>query len=356
MKRARIVGLLALVTILGSTGQLGAQQQNVGLDLPLTSPRAEIRQTVGLTEIGVWYHRPAVNERTIWGGLVPYGQVWRAGANENTLVTFSTDVTVEGQQLAAGTYGLHAIPSEEEWVIIFSGDTTAWGSFSYTEDNDVLRVTVKPVEAPFRERMAFRFDELTNDSVALGLHWETLLVPIKVGVDTQEVVLASVRDELKGVAQFSWIGWNQATNYCLQEEINYEEALEWAERGIQAEKRFETLSTKARLLEKTGETGQAAELMQEALAMGNAGQLHQYARSLVSQERKEEALEVFQRNVHQNSDSWFVELGLARGYSALGDFDKAAENMKIALERAPDARKAYVQSLVERLEQEQDIN
>jgi hypothetical protein len=333
------------------------RQQTATLDLPRVSPAAAVSQRVGLTDVEITYHRPAVNERTVWGGLVPYGQVWRTGANENTLISLSSDVTVEGQPLAAGTYGLHTIPGEEEWTIIFSRDTDAWGSFSYNEENDALRVTVQPGEVSFhQERMIFVFDEASNESAMVSLIWDKLQVPFKIEVDSPQVTLASIREQLKGVSQFFWMGPQQAANYCLQEEMNYEEAMGWIDASIQAEERFENLQTKAQLLEKTGDETQSAEIMAKALDMGNAGQLHNYARSLIGQDEKEEALTVFERNVKQNPDAWFVELGLARGYSALGQFDKAVASMKVSLERAPEGQKAYVQSLIDRLERKEDIN
>jgi hypothetical protein len=347
-----LAGAIALVM----PSQLSAQNQTPGLNLTRASPQAKIAQRVGVTDIEIVYHRPGVNEREIWGTVVPYGQVWRTGANENTLITFGTDVTVEGQALAAGTYGLHTLPGEEEWQIIFSNDTTAWGSFSYDESRDALRVTVKPENGPHEERMSFTFDDPSNDSTTVSIRWVDLRVPFKVAVDTKAQTYAAIQDQLKGLAQFSWQGWDQAANWALQVEDHYEEALGWTDRSIQIEERFDNLFSKAQLLEKTGETDQVAEIMDKALAMANAGQLHNYARQLMGQEKMDEALEVFARNVKQNPDAWFVELGLARGYSALGDFDKAVANMEIALGKAPEAQKAYVQSLVERLKNKEDIN
>ncbi len=350
--------LVLLALVLAATPALAqVQQQTATLDLPRVSPAASVGQRIGLTDINVTYHRPAVNERDVWGSLVPYGAVWRTGANENTLVSFSTDVKVEGQPLAAGTYGLHSIPGEDEWTLIFSNDTSAWGSFSYSEEQDALRVTVKPEPFPFHiERLMFAFGEVDDDSATLSLVWEQLSVPFKVEVDAHATALASMREQLKGVSQFFWMGPQQAANFCVQEEINYEEALAWINTSIQAEERFENLQTKAQLLEKTGEAEQSTEIMTKALAMGNGGQLHNYARSLIGQDKKAEALEIFKRNVQQNADAWFVELGLARGHSALGQFEQAVAQMKIAHGRAPEAQKAYVQSLVERLEKQEDIN
>ncbi len=332
-------------------------QQSVTLDLPRASPAAAVSQRIGLTDVEITYHRPAVNGRQVWGALVPYGQVWRVGANENAVISFSTAVTVEGEPLAAGRYGLHAIPGEDEWTIVFSRDADAWGSYSYDPERDALRVAVEPVAAPsHQERMLIVFDEVADDSATVSIVWEKLRVPIAIEVDTHAVTLASIREQLKGLARFYWMGPQQAADYCLKEEIAYDEAMHWIDASIQAEERFENLQTKAELLAKTGDAAESAEVMEKALRLGNAGQLHNYARGLLGEGEKEAALAVFERNVKQNPEAWFVELGLARGYSALGRFDEAVANMKISLAKAPADQKAYVRSLIERLEKKEDIN
>ena len=357
MTQRTLVTLVLLLALALPSGAQILRQQNQTVDLPRASPAASVSQRVGLTDIEIAYHRPAVNEREVWSALAPYGQVWRTGANENTVVSFSTDVTVQGQALAAGTYGLHTIPGEDEWTIIFSEDADAWGSFSYNEERDVLRVQVTPNDLPFQqERMLVAFDKVDNDSTTFSIFWDKVRVPVEIGIDTETIVLADLQRQLTGLSQFFWNGWNQAANYCLQQETNDDEALQWAERSIQAEERFENLSTKAQLLDKTGKSDESKELMARAIETGNAGQLHNYARGLLGQDRKEEALKVFQRNVAQNSEAWFVELGLARGYSAVGQFDNAVTNMKVALGKAPEPQKGYVQSLIDRLEKQEDIN
>ncbi len=349
--------LLPLLAVVLPAGAQVVPQQTATLDLPRVSPAAAVSQRLGLTDIEITYHRPAVNGREVWGGVVPYGQVWRTGANENTRISFSTEVTVEGQPLAAGTYGLHTLPGEDEWTIIFSHDVDAWGSYSYDEERDALRVTVEPSAAPaHQERMIFVFAEVSNESATVSMVWEKLRVTFEIGVDTHAVTLASIREQLQGVSQFFWMGPQQAANYCLQEEMAYEEAMGWIEASIQAEERFENLQTKAQILDQTGEAAQSAEIMAKALEMGNAGQLHNYARSLLGEDKKDEALAIFERNVEQSPEVWFVELGLARGYSALGRFDQAVASMKISLAKAPEGQQAYVQSLVDRLQKREDIN
>ena len=142
------------------TGTMLSHAQSTQLDLPLQSQHAIVTQRLGVTDITINYHRPLANGRKIWGGLVPYGQVWRAGANENTTITFSDPVTIEGKPLAAGTYGLHMIPNEDQWTVIFSKMHTAWGSFSYDEKEDALRVTVKPGTTDLHNALAYDFDQL----------------------------------------------------------------------------------------------------------------------------------------------------------------------------------------------------
>ena len=356
--RTHTLAVLALLLAFGTAADLLAQEsQPRHIFTPAASQRAAVSQTFGVTEVDIHYHRPAVNEREIWGTLVPYDAVWRTGANENTLISFSTDVSIEGQPLAAGKYGLHTIAGEDEWTVIFSHDTTAWGSFSYVEANDALRVTVKPEEAPFhQERMAFTFDDLSNDGVTIALHWGKLRVPVKVTANLHDLALASFRDQLKGLSKFFWQGWNQAANYCLQNEINYEEALEWVDQSIQVKETFNNLNTKAQLLQKVGRDDEVEALMTKAMKIGGAGNLHGYARQLLGQGKKEEAVAVFRKNVERHPDTWYVELGLARGLSALGKYKEAAEAMKGALGKAPDNQKPYVQSLVDRLEKGEDIN
>ncbi len=355
--------LLVLTLSLITAGGLSAQApQAQHIFTPMASPRAEVAQRIGLTDVEVAYHRPAVGERDVWGQVVPSAgtSVWRTGANENTLVSFSTDVSVQGQKLAAGTYGLHSIPGqpadEGEWTIIFSNDVHAWGSFAYKEESDALRVTAKPRKADHKERFEISFDDLEADSANLILRWAEVAVPITVAIDLEETVTASFRQQLTGLSQFFWQGWNQAAQYCLNNDLNLEEAMEWAESSIGVQETFNNLSTKAQLLAKSGDAAQADEVMAKAMAMGNAGQIHNYARQLLGQDRKQEALAIFQKNVEKHPETWFVELGLARGYSAVGEFAKAVESMKISLTKAPDAQKQYVQGLVDQLANKVDIN
>ena len=175
--------LLGLIVGIGClTSRADAQFKNgnqaTELNLPTLSQRAVVIQRIGLTDISIVYHEPYVGGREIWGKTVPYGKVWRAGANENTTITFADDVSVEGKPLPAGTYGLHLIPNPDHWTIIFSKNSTSWGSFSYDEKEDALRVDVTPHAAEFREALTYTFDDIKPDSAAATLRWDKLAVPV----------------------------------------------------------------------------------------------------------------------------------------------------------------------------------
>src|SRR6266446_4933574 len=164
-KHFRRVLLLFQVTALLTL----AHAQSTILDLPRQSQHAVVTQRIGITDITVNYHRPLVNDRKIWGSIVPYGQVWRAGANENTTIAFSDPVTIEGKPLPKGTYGLHMIPGEKEWTVIFSKNSTSWGSFTYDQAEDALRVTVKPQTAEFHDALTYDFDDLQPNSTTVTM-------------------------------------------------------------------------------------------------------------------------------------------------------------------------------------------
>src|ERR1700756_1106585 len=189
--------LLGCVALAGNaSAQFKNGSQPTELNIPRASQRGTVTQRLGLTHITITYHRPEVGGREIWGKTVPFGKVWRSGANENTTITFSDDVTVEGKPLAAGTYGLHTIPDKDQWTIIFSKNSTSWGSFSYDEKEDALRVTVKPHAAESFEMLTYVFDDVKPDSAAATLRWEKLAVPFRVSVDTKALVLKSITNAL----------------------------------------------------------------------------------------------------------------------------------------------------------------
>jgi Protein of unknown function (DUF2911) len=332
------------------------QNQSLALDLPLASQRASVSQRLGLTTIEIQYHRPLTRGRKVWGDLVPWGQVWRAGANENTLIAFSDPVTVEGQPLAKGSYGLHMIPTESSWTVIFSKNSTSWGSFSYDEKEDALRVTVKPAASEMHEALTYDFDELAPDSAVVTMRWEKVAVPVRISVDVPKTTFENLKLQLRGLQQYSWVGWNDAATYAIENKVGYEEALKWADSSIQNEERFENLDTKSQLLRLTGKTAEADATLAKALEKANPLQLHNYGRRLLAEKKRDEATKIFQTNARKNPTVWFVYMGLARAQSAAGNFKEATKNAKEALVRAPEAQKKYLQGLVDKLEAGKDIN
>ncbi len=302
------------------------------LVLPDASPRARASQQVGLTEIEVAYHRPAVKGRKVWGGLVPYGQVWRAGANHNTVVTFSTPVSVGGTVLPAGQYGLHMLPTPTEFTVIFSSQSKAWGSYSYDPKEDVARVQVTAVAAEPVERLAYSFDDPTDHSVTLALRWGNLRVPIRLEVDTKQVVVHSLRDQLRGIQRFFPEGWIVAAGWCLRNDVNLDEALAWVDRSLALRETYAGLTTKAALLEKKGDPTAAEALRSKALASASEAEVNQAGYALLAQRKLDEAIALFQRNVKDHPGSWNVYDSLAEAYALKGDKVQAAANYRRALE------------------------
>jgi tetratricopeptide (TPR) repeat protein len=326
------------------------------LNIPLISQKAAVSQTLGITDITINYHRPLAGERKIWGSAVPYDQVWRAGANQNTTIEFTDPVTVEGQKLDKGIYGLHMIPGQEEWTVIFSRDHIAWGSYGYDPAHDALRVKVRPSATDFHNALTYEFEALKPDSALVTLKWEKLAVPFRVAVDVAAITQASLRGQLQGFAQFTWDGWDDAARYLLESKLDLEQALKYTDRSIQNEERFENLLTRSRVLGALGRSGEAESSRTRALDKASAVQAHAYGRQLLLDKHPEEAFNVFRANARKHPEVWIVHAGLARVYSAEGKFEDAAKEMKTALQGAPEQQKPQIDGLVKRLEAKEDIN
>ena len=334
---------------------VGAAQSLV-LDLPRQTQHAQVSQRIGITDITINYHRPLVNKRKVWDGLVPYGQVWRAGANENTTISFSDPVTIEGKALDKGTYGLFMIPAADQWTIIFSKNSTAWGAFTYNQAEDALRVTAKPAAAEMHDALTFDFDDVQPNSATVTMTWEKVAVPFKVGVDVHEIVEASVKKQIRGLGQYTWEGWDEAANYLLAEKVALDDALTYASKSIEVEDRYDNEMTKSKVLAALNRKDDAAVAQKKAVELANPLQLHQYARQLMGEKHNDEAFAIFRENEKKHTDQWFVHVGMARMYSAQSKFDDAQKEMKVALTAAPDNQKSYLEGLAKKLETRQDIN
>jgi hypothetical protein len=354
-----------------------------GLTLPPSgnNQRASVSQHIGPVEVSIDYSSPAVHgpdgkdrRGQIWGKLVPYGLTdlgfgngkpgpWRAGANENTVFAISDDVTINGQRLPAGRYGLHMIAGPDEWTLVFSKNSTAWGSFWYDESADALRVKTKPHKNDYREWLTYEFTSRKPSETTVELQWEDLAVPWTVKVENvDDLYIAKLRRELESVPGFSYQAYTAAAQYCVTANTHLDQALKWADVAITppiGTPNFDTLSTKSQVLAKMGREAEADKLMQAAVNHPTATpmDLHQYGRRLIADKKYKEALAVFKLSAERNGDTWPVHVGLARGYSAVGDTKTALEHARKALEQAPDTlNRDNLQAMVKTLSEGQAIN
>lgn len=372
---------LALLLAAATTTALGAQ----GLTTPPSgaNQRAVVTQYMGPVSVTIDYNSPDVTSPTgqdrtgqIWGQLVPWGIVpnpfypgfgtaetmpWRVGANENTTITFSHDVEVEGEPIAAGTYALFMAPGEEEWTVIFNQNSSAWGSFFYDPELDVLEVMVEPGKTTFfREWLTFEFDDRQLDTTRAVMHWEHMRVPFRISVpNLPEIYYETISEELTGTPGFFYQNWVAASQWALQHEPYHDDAVAWADRAVTSTTNFATLSNKAQVLAAIGHTEEAMETIDQAIAHPTATPIgvHMAARGVQQQGRMELANTIFRKNYEKHPGQWPVDFGMARYYSQEGDFDKALEHARIALERAPAGpQKQNVEAQIERLEKGENIN
>ncbi|RYU92168.1 DUF2911 domain-containing protein [Mucilaginibacter terrigena] len=338
--------------------------------------KAVVSEQVGLTMVSLSYHRPAVNGREgkIWGQIVPVGFVnqgfgngkptpWRAGANENTVIEFSDDVKVEGQPLPKGKYGLFIAYGPVESTVIFSKKIDAWGSFFYDDKDDALRVKVKPRPVVNNvENLKYEFIDQTPNSAVIGLFWEKLSIPFKVEVDLLKQQYEALLEETQNPRGFTWQGLNIAANWSLQNNYKLEKGLEWATLASGPNfpgdpTSFAALSTRASILLKLGKPDEAMDVIKKALPYGNPGQLFQLGRQLIAAKSITGAMEVFRFNYDKYPDQFIVLVGMARAYSAKGEYAKAAEFATKALPLAPnDANRQAVQAMLDKLKNNSDIN
>lgn len=372
----------ALVLALPADGTLFAA---TSLSLPPNgdNPQASVTQALGPIRVSIDYSSPRVvrgqNDRKgkIWGELVPWGMTdlgfngckecpYRGGANENTVFAVSHDVKVQGQPLPAGRYGLHFIPGESEWTVIFSKDADAWGSFWYDAKLDALRVKVKPAKSDYHEWLTYEFTERDPDKVTAALEWENLQVPFTISADDVNALwVESLRKDLRGSAGFWWQNWQQAADFCAQHKVNLPEGLTWAQRAVSdptwsgGDENFGTLLTLSTLQDLNGKSDEAKKTFEKAVNHKTATpiQIHVAARQLLTSGKKDEAVRLFQLNAKRFPNQWPVHVGLMRAYAVTGDKKKALEEAKLALAQAPDeGNKKNLEGLIKRLEAGQDIN
>ena len=334
MKSTPAVAALFGLLILAGTYQSNGQPQ---MPLPQASPEASISQTIGISEVRVSYHRPGIKGRKVWGDLVPYGIAWRAGANENTTISFSTAVTAGGKTLPAGTYALHMIPAMGDWTVIFSKNATSWGSFFYKESEDALRFTVKPQPSENHEWLQYEFSDVSDSTGTLSLLWEKLRISIPLAFDTRRIVIDNARDVyLRGLAGFSWQGFNQAAQYCLRNSMNLTEALNWINQSIGIAETYANLRTKAAILEKMGATAEVASLRSKAMTLATEADINTLGYNYLQANQLKEAIATFQKNVKDYPNSWNVYDSLGEALEKSGDVKGSIANYEKALKMVGD--------------------
>jgi hypothetical protein len=327
--------------------------------------KASVSERIGITDVRIDYDRPGVNGREgkIWGNVVHYGFAdldygtskaapWRAGANENTTITFSTDVTIEGKPLPPGKYGFFIAMGEQKATLVFSKFNTAWGSFYYDPKDDALRVDVPVLRLNESvERLKYEFSDQTENSAVVSLQWEKVKIPFTVAVDLQKEQIASFRREFNsGTFYRYWQNMHTAANYCLVNNINLEEGLSWADRSINTyfgEKNFLTLSTYAGLLEKLGNKSKADSIMKKALPMATMLQLSAYGGTLLKQKKNKEAFDIFKMNFDKYPNDVYTNIGMIVGYASIGNTKEALKFGDKAMALVTDSNsKAYIEKLI----------
>jgi len=337
--------------------------------------KAIVGEQIGLTTVVINYDRPGVKGREgkIWGQLVPIGYVdqgfgtarkapWRAGSNENTTIEFNTSVTVEGQPLPAGKYGVFIAFDASESTLIFSKNSSSWGSYYYDDKEDALRVKVKPTVIDNSvEWLNYSFSNQTENSATITLSWEKLAIPFRIQVDYINDQLESFRKELRTEKGFIWESWQQAAAWCLDRNVNLEQALQWADSASSGtfggHKEFQNFVTKAQIQGKLGKADDAAQTLKKGMQVATIQELNQYGRRLISQKKNKEAMDVFKFNLEKNPNKFAPLVGMARGYSADGDYKTALKYAKMAEPLAPDeANKKNIIAIIETLKEGKDIN
>ena len=257
MRKTLICFLIALFAL-----PLAAQQ----LRLPRVSPNSTLTQTVGLTDITIKYSRPGVKGRQIWGGLVPYDTIWRTGANEATVITFSDDVLINGQKLAKGDYALFTIPHKDQpWDVVFNSQAEQWGAFTHDKTKDVLTVTAKPEKADFREWMEFEVPEMTTDTAKIAVRWENVAVPFTVDTMSTEKAMTAAKQAVSGVERSRWTLPLSAADFAFQNG-KMDEAKMWLDQALAVSENTRTLWLKARMEQKQGKKAEAKKSVDAALA------------------------------------------------------------------------------------------
>lgn len=320
------------------------------LNIPHSSPEVQESQKLGVTNITISYSSPSVKGRDVWNNpnVIPQNGnpiAWRAGANMNTTIDFSTDVLIEGQLLKAGTYGFHVIPKGEVFTLLFAHNNNQWGSYYLDVDKDVtLSVDVISVESPFSEQMDFEFLDRTENSLTIGLEWANRRLPFKVEVDLNTTTIESFRSELRGINTYHWQAWNDAANWCFNHDTNLEEALEWANRsinggygGFSADKNLRNLGTKIKILQKLNKNKDLQATLLEAKSLyATSHDANDFGIFLLRNGYYKDAYDYNNEKFKQYPDAWSIQLNRGLSQYFLGNIKASVKDIKKVKESAPE--------------------
>lgn len=250
------------------------------IDMPQASPKAKLETRVGLTDVELVYSRPGLKgrDKKIFGDLIPYGKVWRTGANESTKITFAEEVNVKGESLAAGTYALYTIPGESEWTIIFSKKLDLWGDTGYSEDDDALRVQVKPTAiANPQETFTIDFNNYTSNSADLTILWDNTLVSVPVETEVDSKVMAQIEEKMKA-AEVDPSTYFQAANYYYQNNKDMSQALNWINKALEKREHFVFYNVKSKILAEQKKYKDAIKAAEKSKELANKENNQDYVR------------------------------------------------------------------------------
>lgn len=340
MKRIIILQVAALLL-----ATLAVQAQ---VTLPRTpSPAATITQAIGISTVSVNYSRPKVNGREVWGKLVPYGwnvdpfglrnsAPWRAGANENTILTLSHPAKIQGQTVPAGSYGLFfVINADNSGEVVLSKEYQSWGSFFYDSKADQLKAKIQLRDVTHTEALTYDFINLTKNGGELVLNWEKKQFPVKIEFAVDDIVMTNAAQELKGFTGFNPNGRISAANYALANKVNQEQAIGWIDQVIQNNKTFQAMNIKAGLLKQTGKTAEADKLMVDAMAIATEAELNAYGYQLIAEGNMDKAVEVLALNTQRFPKSANAWDSLGEAQAMKGDKTNAVKNFKKSLSLNP---------------------
>ncbi|MEO5977645.1 MAG: DUF2911 domain-containing protein [Chryseolinea sp.] len=344
MSASRITFIYCVIAILANLQYASAQ----GITTPnAPSPAAKVSQTIGISTVTVSYSRPGVKGRKIWGTLVPYGwnvqgfgnvksAPWRAGANENTVIEFSNDATVEGKKIPAGSYGLFfVINKDNTGEVILSKDSRSWGSFFYEEGHDEMRAPIKIQEGSMTERLSYDFVNVEKSSAQLILSWEKKQFPVSISFDVDAIVMANAREELKGPTGFGWQGFASAANYSLLNKTNQEEGSKWIDQAILQHKSFGTMIVKAGFLEQEGNNAEAEKVKKDAYTVATEAELNAYGYQLLGDSKINNAVDILKMTAERFPKSANAWDSLGEAYAIKGDSKNAVASFKKSLSMSP---------------------